>query len=226
MSQLVNKVGTRSVVGTLAGSANRLRHHENSQGNYCYEQLVRLNLGICKVAQKINLCISCNFSEHNSGSFNEKVNAFVDIFADRLYPQVTFGMLLCARKPSTSVTVVSHLIKYDYSVIELQKNRCIFCLKRPHKRDQPECYRCKYKGSASTIHINFEDINRKNLDHKFQSSSMCYVVITFKRHTSDFKRPCFASTTIAGKETSYSGLLSKWLVLMLSHHLTINNVQM
>ena len=36
-----------------------------------------------------------------------------------MYPQVIFGMLLCARKPSTSVTAVSHLIKYDYSVIEL-----------------------------------------------------------------------------------------------------------
>ena len=49
----------------------------------------------------------------------KKVNTFVYIFADRLYTQVTFWMLPCARKPSTSVTVVSHLIKYDYSVIEL-----------------------------------------------------------------------------------------------------------
>ena len=159
-------------------------------------------------------------------------------------------MLLWTRKHSISVTAVSLLIKKDYSVIELynviiRKAVVFFYLKRPHKRDQPEWYRYKCKGSASTTHINFEDRNRKNLDHRFQSSSVCYVVITggyfllkqtekiniclpkgvSTRHTSDFRRPCFASTTIAGKETSYSGLLSKWLVLMLYHHLTITNVQ-
>ena len=74
------------------------------------------DLQSCK---KNSLWNSFNFSEHNSRSFNEKVNTFVYIFGDRLYPQVTFGMLLCVRKPSTSVTAVSHLIKYDYSVIEL-----------------------------------------------------------------------------------------------------------
>ena len=39
--------------------------------------------------------------------------------SDRLYPQVAFRMLLGARKPSRSVTAASLLIKYDYSVIEL-----------------------------------------------------------------------------------------------------------
>ena len=80
-----------------------------------------------------------------------------------------------------------------------------------------------------------------NLDHRFQSNNMCYVDMNggyflFKqtekiriclptgvsaRHTSDLKRPCFMSTTTAEKGTSYSGLLWKWLVLMLSRHLTI-----
>ena len=72
-----------------------------------------------KVAQNISLCISCDFKEHNGRSFNEKVNIFFHIFADRLYSQVTFRMLLCARKPSISLTAVSLLIKHDYSVIEL-----------------------------------------------------------------------------------------------------------
>ena len=98
MSQLVNKVGTRSVVGTLAGSVNQLRQPRES-------------------------CIRVNFREYNGGSFNENVNIFVQIFTEMFGPLVSSSCIQDAAgcsQPSRSVTMVSLiLIKYDYSVIEL-----------------------------------------------------------------------------------------------------------
>ena len=82
------------------------------------------------------------------------------------------------------------------------------------------------------LHINFENKNRQTLTYvdinrgyflfkQTEKISICLPKGVSTRHTSDLKWPCFTSTTTAGKGTSYSGLLWKWLVLMLSRHLTI-----
>ena len=150
-------------------------------------------------------------------------------------------MLLGARKPSRSVTAASLLIKYDYSVIEL--GNMIF------RKAVEFFWYIAWKDLMKETNLNGrQDSFQRTLIlriHRFQPNNMCYVRINggyfllkqtekisiclptgvSTRHTSDLKRPCFTSTTTAGKGTSYSGLLSKCLVLMLSSHLTITNVQ-
>ena len=112
-------------------------------------------------------------------------------------------------------------------------------MKRPHKRDQPKWVSVQMQRDSIYRTLNFEKRNRQTSTTDFNQTtsvdingellsekiSICLPKRVSTRHTSNLKRPCFTSTTTAGKGTSYSGFLSKWLILMLCRHLTITNVQ-
>ena len=94
MSQLVNKVGTRSLVGTLAGSANQLRHcMKRAKEIIATNNWYAKTLGFPRLHKKLAYVIVLI-----------SANTTVEV----------------SMKKSTHLyTAVSHLIKYDYSLIEL-----------------------------------------------------------------------------------------------------------